>query len=515
MRRISEVLRLAAQGLSYRQIGQSVEISPSTIQSYVKRAQAAGLSWPLPDDLDANALEERLFKRDEDANRPGRPEPDWLAVHRERKKNKHVTLQLLHLEYKQAHPDGLGYTQFCAHYHRWLGRQDVVMRFEYVAGERMFVDFCGDTLPITDPTTGEIWQAQVFACALGASGYLYVEVTGSQDLPSWQDAHVNALKAYGGSPRVVVPDNLKSGVTKACWYDPELNPSYLELATHFSMAILPARPYHPRDKGAIEIAVQVTERWVLAPLRKRQFFSLAEANSAVAEQLAIVNTRPFRGQPVSRRALFEELERAALQPLPTTPYELATWKSAKVNIDYHIEFDERYYSVPYQLVHEPVDVRTTAHVVEILHRNRRVASHVREYGKRRFITNPDHMPAAHRAHAEWTPSKLVRWGASVGPPVAEMINTILTTRKHPEQGYRACLGLKRLVKQYGNERVSAACERALAINGTSYTSVHSILKHDLDRVPTVVEVATNVVPIQHANLRGQAYYQQALTLLEA
>jgi transposase len=249
MRRITEVLRLAAQGLSYREIGQSVGISPSTIQSYVKRAQRAGLSWPLTDDLDASALEDRLFKRDEDANRPGRPEPDWLEVHRERKKNKHVTLQLLHLEYKQAHPDGLGYTQFCAHYHRWLGRQDVVMRFEYVAGERMFVDFCGDTLPITDPATGEIWQAQVFACALGASGYLYVEVTGSQDLASWQGAHVNALKSFGGCPRVVVPDNLKSGVTRACWYDPELNPSYVELATHFSMAILAARPYHPRDKA--------------------------------------------------------------------------------------------------------------------------------------------------------------------------------------------------------------------------------------------------------------------------
>src|SRR5229473_1847208 len=248
MRQITEVLRLAAQGLSYRQIGQSLNVSPSTVQGYVKRAQRVGLSWPLPDDLDGFGLEERLFTRSEEQLQPGRPEPDWLEVHRERKRGKHVTLQLLWLEYKQANPDGWGYTQFCAHYHRWLGRQDVVMRFEYVAGERMFVDFCG------------------------------------------------------GSPRVVVPDNLKSGVTKACWYDPELNRSYAELAEHFSMAILPARPFHPRDKPAIKAAVQVTEHWILAPLRKRQFFALAEANAAVAEQLALVNDRPFRGQPVSRRA---------------------------------------------------------------------------------------------------------------------------------------------------------------------------------------------------------------------
>jgi len=264
MRQITEVLRLAAQNLSYRQIGQSLNVSPSTVQGYVKRAQSAGLSWPLPEDLDGLGLEERLFKRSEDELRPGRPEPDWLEVHRQRKRGKHVTLQLLWLEYKQANPEGLSYTQFCVHYRRWRGRQDLVMRFEYVAGERMFVDFCGDTLGITDPETGQPWRAPVFACALGASGYLYVEATGSQNLACWLGAHVNALNFYGGSVRAVVPDNLKSGVTKACWYDPELNPGYLELAEFFSMAVLPARPYHPRDKAAIEAAVQVTEDWVLA-----------------------------------------------------------------------------------------------------------------------------------------------------------------------------------------------------------------------------------------------------------
>ena len=510
MRRITEVLRLAAQGLSYRQIAHSVGIGASTVQGYLKRAQRAGISWPLPDDLDADALEARLFTRGADDYRSDRPTPDWLAIHRERRRGKHVTLQLLWLEYKQTYPDGWGYTQFCTHYHRWLERQDVVMRLEYPAGERMFVDFCGDTLLITDPDTGEVWEAQVFVSALAASGYLYAEATGSQDLAAWLGAHVNALEFYAGAPRVVVPDNLKSGVTKACWYDPELNPSYLDLAQHFSVAVLPTRPYHPRDKAAVEAAVQVAERWVLAPLRKRRFFSLGEANAAIAEQVRSVNTRRFRGQDLSRRALFEKLERPALQPLPPQRYEFAVWKPAKVNIDYHVEFADRYYSVPYQLAREAVEVRATARVVEVFHRGRRIASHVREYGRRRFSTKPEHMPASHRAHLEWTPSKLVAWGASIGPPVAELIDTILTTRPHPEHGYRACLGLKRLVKRYGGERVSAACRRALAIHGASYRSVESILKNGLDRIPVVVDPAPKIVHIQHANLRGPAYYQQLL-----
>jgi transposase len=515
MRHIDEVLRLAAHGLSQHEISASVGISRTSVRNYLARARHAGLSWPLPDDLDAAGVEARLFTRSADEYRPGRPEPDWLEVHRERKQGKHVTLQLLWLEYRQAHPDGWGYTQFCAHYHRWLERQDVVMRLEYPAGERLFVDFCGDTLPITDTETGEIWQAQVFVAALAASGYLYVEATGTQELAAWLSAHVNALEFYGAAPRLVVPDNVKSGVTKACWYDPELNPSYLDWARQYSLAILPTRPYHPRDKAAVEAAVQVAERWVLAPLRKRRFFSLGEANAAIAEQLRLVNDRRFRGQDLSRRVLFDQLERPALQPLPSTRYEFAIWKPAKVNIDYHVEFAERYYSVPHQLVREVVEVRATMRAVEIFHRGRRVASHVREYGRRRFITKPEHMPAAHRAHLEWTPSKLVAWGTSIGPPVAELVETILATRPHPEHGYRACLGLMRLVRRYGGERVSAACKRALATGSISYGSVDAILKHGLDRVPVVVDAPPKVVPIQHANLRGAAYYQQMLALVEA
>src|SRR6266566_4111303 len=495
MRQITEVLRLNAQGLSYRQIAQSVGISASTVQSYLERAERAGLSWPLPVDLDEAGIETRLFTRTEEELRPGRPEPEWLEVHRDHKRGKHVTLQLLHLEYKAVHPEGLSYTQFCVHYRRWRARQDVVMRLEYAAGERMFVDFAGDTVPVTNPDTGEIWNAQVFVSVLGA--------------------HVRALEFYGGAARAVVPDNLKSGVTVASWYEPELNPSYLEWARAYSVAILPARPYRPRDKAAAEVGVQVAERWILAPLRKRQFFSLAELNVAIAEQLALVNARRFRGQAISRRDLFEELERDALQPLPATRYEFAAWKPARVNIDYHVEFDDRYYSAPYELARQAVEVRATANVVEIVHRGRRVASHVRGYGRQRFFTVCEHMPAAHRAHLEWTPSKLVAWGATIGPSVAELMETILRTRPHPEHGYRACLGLMHLGKRYEPERMIAVCQRALQIGSTSYRSVNAILKNGLDKVPRPLESQSlaKIVPIQHANLRGAAYYQQ--TLMEA
>ena len=506
MRQIGEVLRLSAQGLSYREIGQSVGISASTVQSYLERAERAGLGWPLPNDLDDAGIEARLFTRTEEELRPGRPEPDWLEVHRQRKRGKHVTLQLLHLEYKAVHPEGLSYTQFCVHYRRWRARQDVVMRLEYAAGERMFVDFAGDTVSVTDPETGEIWQAQVFVSVLGASGYLYVEATRGQDLASWLGAHVRALEFYGGAARVVVPDNLKVGVTTANWYEPELNPSYLELARKYSLAILPARPYRPRDKAAAEVGVQVAERWILAPLRKRRFFSLAELNVAIAEQVALVNDRRFRGQAISRRALFEELERDALQPLPATRYEFATWKPARVNIDYHVEFDTRYYSVPYELARQAVEVRATANLVELFHRGRRVASHVRGYGPKRFITKPEHMPAAHRAHLEWTPSRMVHWAQTIGPHTARLFERIMSDKPHPEMGYRGCLGIIRLATKYSAQRVEAAAERALLTGACRYKSVESILKNSLDQAPQPSAASSAATP-PHDNIRGPEYFE--------
>ncbi|GAC1576981.1 MAG: IS21-like element ISPsy14 family transposase [Candidatus Dormibacteria bacterium] len=506
MRKVGEVLRLAAEGLSDRQISHSVGLARSTVGEYRQRAQRAGVSWPLPAELDSAALEERLFPRPSTAV-GARPEPDWREVHRELKRKRHVTLQLLWVEFREVHPDGWAYSQFCAHYRRWLGLQDVVMRLEYRDGERLFVDFSGDTMPVVAPDTGEITQMQVFVAVLGASGYLYVEATRGQDLPSWLGAHVRALEFCGGSPAALVPDNLKSGVTKACWYDPEINPSYLELARHYGTVVLPTRPSHPRDKAIVEVGVQVAERWVLAPLRNRRFYSPGELNAAIAETTAAVNGRAFRGLPSSRRDLFLESEKAALRPLPSARYEFPDWKKAKLNIDYHVEFDHHYYSAPHRLVRQEVEVRATVSVVEIFHRGRRVASHRREHGRRRFITDPAHMPASHRAHLEWTPSRLIGWAGTVGASVAEVAETIMRTRPHPEHGYRACMGLMRLAKVYGDERLSAACRRALVINATSYRSVESILKNGLDRVPATQLALVVPEPVAHENVRGADYYR--------
>jgi transposase len=508
MRPISEVLRLAGQKRSQREISISTGLAKTTVNRYLRRAEAAGLSWPLPADLDEAVLEARMFRAGELRGEPkaGRPEPDWEVVHRELKSRRHhVTLQLLWMEHRERHPEGWGYTQFCVHYREWLGRQDPVMRLPHVAGEKMYVDFCGDTVAVIDPSSGEIWQAQVFVSVLGASGYLYAEAVRGQDSQSWLDVHVRTFEFYGGVPEVVVPDNLKAGVTDPCWYDPEVNPSYLDLARHYDVAVLPTRPRHPRDKAAGEVGVQVVERWVLAPLRHRRFFSLAEWNQAIGEQLKLVNGRAFRKLATSRRRLFEAMERQALRPLPTRRYEFASWKRAKVNVDYHVEHERGHlYSVPFKHVHQRADVRATANVVEVFVGGQRVASHQRSR-RPGYITDPEHMPAAHRAHAGWTPSRLVSWGNSIGEPVGRLVEQILNSRPHPEHGYRACLGLRRLVSRYGAERVVAACERALAIKAVSYRSVDSILKNGLDRV--VVEAKPEQPPVAHENVRGADYYR--------
>ncbi len=508
MRKITEVLRLKAAGISIRDIAASVGAGRTTIFEYLARAEAAGLGWPLPEGLDEAALEAKLFPPPCGELAARRPVPEWREVHRELKRGRHVTLRLLWLEWREDHPEGWGYSQFCLHYQRWLAGQDVVMRLTYAAGERMFVDFAGDKATFWDPTTGEAVAAEVFVAVLGASGMLYAEATRGQDLGSWVGAHVHAWSAYGGVAEVTVPDNLRAGVTKACWYDPELNPSYAELARHFGTVVLPTRTAHPRDKAAVEAGVLSVERWVLAPLRNRRFFGLGELNDAIATQVAWLNGRSFRGEVTSRRELFEELERKALKALPAERFELAEWKKATVNIDYHVAFDDRYYSVPYQLVRQSVDVRATPTTVEVLRGAKRVASHAREHGRRRYVTNPAHMPASHRAHLEWTPSRLIEWAATISPATATLVERILATRAHPEHGYRACLGLMNLAKRYGNERTGAACARALTVGAISYTSVKSILAEGLDRVALPSGHAPAPAPPDHENLRGADYWAE-------
>ncbi len=421
MRLISEVLRLAAQGRSQREISIGTGLAKTTVNRYLRRAEEAGLSWPLLADLDEAALEARLLLAGELRGEPrsGRPEPGWEEVHRElKRRDHHVTLQLLWMEYRERHPDGWGYTRFCVHHRAWLGRQDPVMRLPHLAGEKMYVDFCGDTAAVIDASTGEVWQAQVFVSVLGASGYLYAEAMPGQDSQSRLDVRVRTFEFYGSVPEVVVPDNLKAGVNDPCWYDPEVNPSYLDLARHHDVAVLPTRPRHPRDKAAAEVGVQVVERWVLAPLRNRRFFSLAEWNQAIRERLQQVNDGPFRKLKTSRRTLFGSIERPAMRPLPAMRYEYASWKRAKVSVDYHVEHVRgHFYAVPFKYVRQRAEVRATANVIEIFVGGQRVASHQRSY-RPGYVTCPEHMPAAHRAHAGWTPSRLVSWGNGIGEPVA-------------------------------------------------------------------------------------------------
>jgi transposase len=509
MRKTTEVLRLHAEGLSQRQIAASTGVGKTTVAEYLARAEKAGISWPLPDDIDAEALDAALFPAvaTELANR-GRPVPDWRAVHRELKNPRHhVTLRLLWVEWKADHPEGWNYSQFCYRYRTWLGTQDVVMRLSYAGGERMFVDFSGDKARWVEPETGEVHEAEVFVSVLGASGLIYAEATRGQDLDSWLGAHIHAWTAYGGVAAVTVPDNLKSGVTKACWFDPEINPSYLEAARHFNTVILPTRTAKPRDKAAVEAGVLVVERWVLAPLRNRTFHSLGELNAAIRAKVAELNDRAFRGEPTSRRELFDELERDHLRPLPTGRFELPTWRPATVHIDYHVDGgDGHFYSVPYRYVRQKVEVRLTSATVEVFKDNLRIASHAREYGRRRYVTDPAHMPASHRAHAEWTPERLVSWAGTISASTAAVVEELLASRPHPEHAYRATLGIISLARKYGNDRVGAACARALAARAISYTSVKSILAENLDRLPLPEAAPALPFPPDHDNLRGPDYY---------
>jgi transposase len=507
MRKISEALRLKAEGLSIRDIAAAIGAGAGTVYEYLRRAEAAGITWPLGEDLDDEGLEEMLFPTPTAELEGRRPVPDWAQVHRELKAKKHVTLRLIWLEWRAERPDGWGYSQFCWHYKRWLGTQDVVMRLSYAAGERMFVDFAGDKATWVDPDCGEAHEAEIFVAVLGASGMLYVEATRSQDLGSWVGAHMGAWEAFGGVATVTVPDNLRAGVTKACFYDPEVNPTYAELARHYNTVVLPTRVAKPRDKAAAEAGVLVVERWVLAPLRHRRFFSLSELNEAIKTQVEWLNARAFRGSPTSRAELFAELERPALRALPPSRYELASWKKVTVNIDYHVEWDHRYYSVPYRLVRQRLELRASATSVEVYRAGRRVASHAREYGRRRYVTDPAHMPASHRAHAEWTPSRLIGWAGTVSAETGEVVEKILESRPHPEHAYRACLGIMNLAKRYGNDRVGAAASRAVASGAISYSSLKSILVEGLDRLP-LAEVTPLPAPPAHENLRGAAYWAE-------
>ncbi len=503
MRQVKEVLRQKwVLRRSHREIGQSIGLSVGTITNTLGRARQAGLDWAMVQDIGEVELERQLYGP---ILGPGveRPQIDPAFIHQERRRAG-VTLQLLHLEYLEEHPDGYRYSQFCEHYRQWLRRQRPRMRQIHKAGEKLFVDYSGKKPSIVDPQTGEVTDVEFFVAVMGASNYTYAEATRTQKVHDWIASHVRALNFLGGVPGALVPDQLKSGVSRACRYEPGIQRNYQDLAEHYGTVVLPARPAKPRDKAKAEVGVQIAQRWILARLRNQTFFSLDELNERIAELLEELNDRTMRQYKASRRELFARYDQPMLKPLPAKRFVYARWAVAKVNIDYHFEVDRHYYSVPFCHLGEKVDVRISSGTVEAFLHNERIAAHSRSFRAGHHTTDPDHMPKSHREQAEWTPSRFIRWAEKTGPQAAALVTHILETRRHPEQGYRSCMGILRLSKRYETERLEAACGRSLRAGGCSYRSVEEILKNGLDRLEEPPDPQR--LPLEHENVRGADYY---------
>jgi transposase len=498
VRKIREVLRLKAEArLSDRQIAEAIGSARSTVQECLRRAKAAGLSWPLPAECDDEALTARLYPKA--ALAPRYPTPDFAAVHAELAR-KGVTRMLLWQEYKARHPEGCQYSAFCRDYEAWLGRQDAVMRFEHAPGDKLFVDYSGLTMDIVDRASGEVHTAEIFVAAMGASNFTYVEATLTQALADWLGAHVRALEYFDGVTQAIVPDNLKSGVRRACRYEPDLNPSYQDFAEHYSVAILPARVRKPRDKAKVEVAVQGIERWILAPLRHCTFFSLAELNAALREQLERYNDRPLSREAGTRRSRFLELDRPALKALPAHRYQFATWKKAKVHLDYHVEVERRYYSVPYRLIGKTVDLRLTVHMVEVFYRGQAVATHLRQDGPRRFVTDPAHRPDRHKAVIELNHERLLERAEAIGPATAAVLREQVERRMHPDEALRASLGILRLAHDFSTAALEQACAHAVELRAYSYRAIRALIVAPPAPTPEVTPTP------EHDNVRGARYF---------
>lgn len=505
MRKFKEILRLRYdKELSQHQIARALNLSVGVVNKYLRAAEAAGIGWPVPEELTETQIRRKLFPADGPALPPGYAQPDFALIHQELKR-KGVTRFLLWEEYAAGNSnDHYSYSQFCFHYQKWSRRLKLSLRQTHRAGEKLFVDYAGQTVPVID--SGEIRQAQIFVAVLGASNYTYVEATLTQQLHDWTGSHVRAFEFFGGAPELIVPDNLRSGVSHADRYEPELNRSYQEMLAHYGTTAIPARPRKPRDKAKVEVGVQIVERWMLARLRHRKFFSLLELNQALRELLENLNTRPFKKLSGTRRSQFEALDLPVLQPIPARAYEFAEWKKARVHIDYHVEVQGHFYSVPHSLVTRELDVRMTATAIEFIHQQKRVAVHPRSDLKGGQSTIPDHMPPRHRAHREWDPVRFLDSAAEIGPHTCELTAAILKEREHPQLAYRSCLGLLNLARRYSPERLEAACQQALAIGAHRQSSVRSILQRGLDLQP-MTDVETSSTLPAHGNIRGGVYYQ--------
>ena len=509
MRLINEVLRLKfAAHLSQRQIAAALGLGTGAVSNYLAAFARSGLDYPLAPEMDETTLASLLFPPTPPDTPPSFAAPDFTDIHQQLRL-KGVTRQLLWEEYVAQHrAQAYSYTQFCVRYKQWQQRLRLSMRQTHRPGEKMFVDYCGTTMDIINAATGEVTTAQIFVAVLGASNYTFAEATAAQKLEDWIGSHVRAFEFFGGVPQMVVPDNLRSAVTRACRYEPLLNQTYAALPRHYHTVALPARPYKPRDKAKVEVAVQIVTRWILARLRQQTFHSLLTLNLALRALLADLNHRPFKRLPGTRRSQFVALDQPVLQPLPATAYEYAEWRKARVGIDYHIEVERHFYSVPAALVKREVEVRLTAQTLECFVANQRVALHARSRLAGAHSTTPEHMPKAHRAHMEWTPGRFLNWAQEIGPQTRAVVQHLLWTRPHPEMGYRSCLGLLGLAKRYSPQRLEAACQRALANGTPARRSILSILTQGLDRLPlTEQEESPETTPLQHENIRGGSYYQ--------
>jgi transposase len=507
MRVVREVLRLTFAGVSKREVARRTGLASSTVRATIARFQSLGLIWPLPETVTDSDLEAKIYKSAGKKQGHRRIiEPDWASLHREMKR-KHVTLSILWDEYIEAHPEGYRYSRFCELYRSWEGKISVTMRQAHLGGDKLFVDYAGDTASVViDRLTGEIRKAQIFVAVLGASSFTYAEATWTQSLADWIGAHARAFEAIGGVTRLLVPDNTKTAIIKACLYEPQVNRTYTEMAAHYGTGVLPARPRRPRDKAKVEVGVLIMERWILGRLRNRRFHSLGELNDAIKGLLVRLNDeRPIRRLGVTRRQLLEELDRPALKPLPAEPYVFAEWRARRVGIDYHVDVDKHYYSVPHRFARAEVEVRLTGRSVEVFARGERIAVHLRSSGNGKHTTVQEHMPSSHRRYANWTLDRIRTDAAAIGPATAALCELILEHRPHPEQGFRACLGIVRLVKPFGTARVEAAATRALDIGAMTYGSVRSILDNNLDR-HSAGQRGPDGVTILHPNIRGPRYY---------
>jgi len=502
MRKIKEIIRLKKElGLSDRQVARSLKISHSTVPSYLKRIEVSGLEWSAIKEMSEEEIMTKLFP-DKQKRKQQRSEPDWQKVDKELSK-KGVTRMLVWQEYLEENPEGYSYSQFCELYSRWVKKQDKpVLRQPAKAGEKVQVDYAGLTMQIIDPHTGEIHKAEIFVGVIGASGLIYTEAHWNQSLAHWTQAHVRMFNFFGGVPEIIIPDNLKAGVTSPCYYEPDTNPTYHELAEHYGVAVIPARVRRPRDKGLAENAVLQVERWVLAPLRNQKFFSLYDLNQAMRELLKRLNQRKRSDNGYSRQELFEELDKPELRPLPERPFEYTEVKYAKVHIDYHVTYKKHHYSVPYAYCRKKVLIRATEHILEIYHQYRRIASHPR-YDKYGYSTLKEHMPDNHRWYLEWSPDRFLKWAGKYGESTQALISLVLNSRRHPQQAYRSCLGIMKLGETHSAERLEQSCDLALKMETYSYKAIKNILKNKMGMLD---EEISQKEPVSHKHVRGKNYY---------